>query len=130
MGWTRGCRYERAADPAREALQGVWRGPGAARAGVCRPVGSAEVLLDALRTPEPECLGESVVRDAVEHPAHYTSHPSGVECLAIVRWFNFNRGNAIKYIWRAGLKGSEIEDLRKAEVYIRDEIQRLEEMKG
>jgi hypothetical protein len=49
-----------------------------------------------------------------------------VECIDIVEHFNFNLGNAIKYIWRAGLKGEAIEDLRKAIWYIDREIQRIE----
>lgn len=64
--------------------------------------------------------------DAVNHPKHYNSHPSGIECIDVVRYMNFNRGNAIKYIWRAGDKGNEIEDLKKAAWYIVDEIKRLE----
>lgn len=63
--------------------------------------------------------------DNVERPSHYTSHPSGVECIQITRHMNFNLGNAFKYIWRAGLKGNAIEDLEKARFYINDEIQRL-----
>jgi hypothetical protein len=64
--------------------------------------------------------------DAVDHPPHYTSHPSGVECIQVTEHMNFNLGNATKYIWRAGLKGgSAVEDLRKAEWYILREIQRL-----
>ena len=63
--------------------------------------------------------------DTVNHPKHYTSHPSGVECIQITEHFNFCIGNAIKYLWRAGLKGKEIEDLRKARWYIDREIERL-----
>lgn len=62
--------------------------------------------------------------DPVRHPRHYTSHPSGVECLDIVRHMGFNLGNAIKYIWRADLKGAAIQDLEKARFYIDDEIRR------
>ncbi|MDE2031369.1 MAG: DUF3310 domain-containing protein [Patescibacteria group bacterium] len=69
------------------------------------------------------------MNDIVNHPKHYTSHKSGVECIEIVRHMNFNRGNAIKYIWRAGEKGNEIEDLKKAAWYINDEIKRLENVK-
>ena len=64
--------------------------------------------------------------DPVNHPAHYTSHPSGVECIQITRWMNFNLGNAIKYIWRAGNKGNALEDLKKARWYLDDEIKRRE----
>lgn len=72
--------------------------------------------------------------DMVNHPPHYTSDPSGVECITITRHRNFNIGNAIKYLWRAGLKRGDttakvdhkqIEDLEKAIFYINDEIQRL-----
>jgi hypothetical protein len=64
--------------------------------------------------------------DNVEHPAHYTSHPSGVECISITEHMNFCIGNAVKYLWRAGLKGEAIEDLEKARWYIEREIRRLE----
>ena len=64
--------------------------------------------------------------DAVNHPSHYIGHPSGVECIEIVEHMNFCRGNAIKYIWRAGEKGSEIQDLEKARWYIDREIARIE----
>lgn len=68
--------------------------------------------------------------DNVSHPSHYTNHPSGVECLEVVRWFNFNRGGAMKYIWRAGEKdpSREIEDLKKAIFLLQDEIGRLENL--
>ena len=68
--------------------------------------------------------------DAVSHPSHYTSHPSGVECIQITEHHNFCVGNAMKYLWRAGLKGDSpekwLEDLTKARWYIDREIQRLE----
>jgi len=64
--------------------------------------------------------------DMVNHPPHYTNHPSGVECIEITRHMNFNLGNALKYIWRAGLKKDAIEDLKKSVFYINDEITRLE----
>jgi hypothetical protein len=71
--------------------------------------------------------------DMVNNPPHYTSDPSGVECITITRHRNFNIGNAIKYLWRNGLKDStqgealskQIEDLEKAVFYINDEIKRL-----
>ena len=70
--------------------------------------------------------------DIVNHPKHYTSDPSGIECIQITRWRNFNIGNAIKYLWRNGLKenNSNIQDLKKAIWYINDEIKRLEELNG
>lgn len=67
--------------------------------------------------------------DAVEHPSHYTSHPSGVECIHITQHHNFCIGNVIKYCWRAGLKdgpATELQDLKKARQYLDFEIARLE----
>lgn len=67
----------------------------------------------------------STDHDDVNHPSHYTNHPSGVECITVTEHMNFCRGNAIKYIWRAGDKGNEIQDLEKARFYIDREITRL-----
>lgn len=81
-----------------------------------------------LRDPTQEHHEESPAQsedDPVNHPSHYTAHPSGVECIQITEHFNFNLGNAIKYIWRAGLKSAQIEDLRKARWYVDREISRL-----
>jgi hypothetical protein len=63
--------------------------------------------------------------DAIRHPRHYTQHPSGVECITITEHMNFCLGNAVKYIWRAGLKGESLEDLEKAKWYIQREIDRI-----
>ena len=62
--------------------------------------------------------------DMVNHPPHYVSHPSGVECIAITEHMGFCVGNAVKYLWRAGLKGDAITDLEKARFYIDREIAR------
>ena len=62
--------------------------------------------------------------DPVHKPPHYTSHPSGVECIQITEHMNFCLGNALKYIWRASLKGEPVQDLEKARWYIDREIER------
>ncbi len=64
--------------------------------------------------------------DPVYSPNWYTNHPSGVECIDIVEHMNFCLGNAVKYIWRASLKGKQLEDLKKAQFYINREVVRLE----
>ncbi len=72
----------------------------------------------------------------VNHPEWYNEHPSGVECIEIARHYCFSIGNAIKYLWRAGLKKDasltdtekEIEDLKKAIWYIQDRINELENL--
>ena len=73
-------------------------------------------------------------KESVNHPKHYNSHPSGVECIDIIRHYCYDIGAAIKYLWRAGLKTEEgmtdrekeIEDLRKAIWYINDRIRQLQ----
>lgn len=72
--------------------------------------------------------------EKIDHPKHYNSHPSGIECIDIARHYCFDIGNAIKYLWRAGLKSEEgytdnqkeIEDLNKAIWYIQDRINQLQ----
>ena len=60
-------------------------------------------------------------KDAI-NPSHYRSHPSGIECIKITEHMGFNLGNAVKYIWRADLKGNAVEDLEKARWYLDREI--------
>lgn len=75
-----------------------------------------------------ECVPENIhlpKPDMVNHPPHYKAHPSGVECIQITEHMNFNLGNAVKYIWRSGEKGSTVQDLEKARWYLDREIQRL-----
>lgn len=75
----------------------------------------------------------TMTNNNVEHPVWYTSHPSGIECIQITEHYNFCIGNALKYLWRAGLKSDaslsdaqkEIEDLKKAIWYINRHIENL-----
>jgi len=62
------------------------------------------------------------MNDVVNKPKHYTSHPSGIDCIQITEHMSFNLGNALKYIWRCDLKKDAVEDLRKAQWYISREI--------
>lgn len=68
--------------------------------------------------------------DAVNHPSHYNSHPTGIECIQVVEHMGFNLGNAIKYIWRADLKSDAIEDLQKAKWYVERELMKRGAHKG
>lgn len=69
-----------------------------------------------------------MTQENVNHPAHYNQHPAGIECIDIIRHYTCDIANAIKYLWRAGLKQEmgkqdaekEIEDLHKALWYIVD----------
>lgn len=68
--------------------------------------------------------------DNVNHPSHYADGWSnGAEVIDITENLNFNRGNAVKYIARAGKKDAskELEDLQKAEFYLKREIARLKD---
>jgi len=85
------------------------------------PVGDPSVYGEDRRLRHVDC-GPTI--DLVNHPPHYGSHPSGVECIQITEHMNFCLGNAVKYIWRADEKGNAIEDLEKARWYIDREIQR------
>ena len=62
--------------------------------------------------------------DNVNRPAHYTGHPSGIECIQITEHMGFNLGNAVKYIWRWDLRQDAIEDLEKAGWYFDREIKK------
>jgi hypothetical protein len=64
--------------------------------------------------------------DVVNHPSHYTNHPSGIECIQITEHMGFNLGNALKYLWRCDLKKDAIEDLKKARWYIDRELAKRE----
>jgi rubredoxin len=89
-------------------------------------------MLRILMPDDPAAEATGAVRkagDAVDHPAHYNSNKSGVEAIDVVEWMSFSVGNAVKYCWRAGLKGDAIEDLRKAIWYLNREVDRLVRIK-
>jgi len=66
--------------------------------------------------------------DAVNHPEHYGGSESTYEAIKVIdAWkLGFCLGNVIKYISRAGKKGSKLEDLKKAQWYLNREIERAE----
>lgn len=70
--------------------------------------------------------------DPVSHPEHYGENENGIECIEVTECMNFNVGNAVKYLWRAGKKGdgleAHIQDLEKAAQYVQFEIERVERM--
>ena len=76
------------------------------------------------------------VNDPVNHPAHYTK--GGIECLDAIRasmtdsgYLDFLKGQVIKYIWRYQHKGKPLEDLQKAEFYLKRMIELIgQEQKG
>jgi hypothetical protein len=77
-------------------------------------------------------MQDSILADpTVNHPPYYNEHPSGVECIEIVREMTFNIGNVVKYLWRDGLKAGVVplQDLKKAAWYLDDEIKRREAQK-
>lgn len=88
-------------------------------------------------TFEPSKIPKDSIKsgDKVNHPSHYTwlKEKCGIEVIDITRWLDFDTGNAVKYLLRAGHKTEEgysdkqkeMEDLEKAEWYIKDRINQL-----
>ena len=64
-------------------------------------------------------------KEMVDHPSHYNQ---GIETIEYIEsWsMNFNTGNVIKYVTRAGYKNNQLEDMKKAMWYLQREIDRLE----
>lgn len=79
------------------------------------PTQAKEAFIEGINPP----------KEAVVHPEHY--HRGTYEALKVIEaWqLNFNRGNIIKYVCRAGRKdpSKEIEDLEKALFYLRAELE-------
>ena len=75
-------------------------------------------------------MGEMKLSSAVNHPQHYNASPSGIEAIDVLEHMNFNLGNAMKYIWRAGHKGNLLQDLEKAKWCLDREIKRLTKAKS
>ena len=71
--------------------------------------------------------------DLVNRPPHYTGFSNGFELIQLTEQLNFNRGNAVKYLARAGTKpafgmslgDAELQDLLKAQFYVNREVERL-----
>ena len=74
--------------------------------------------------PKAPWAGLGGKHDPVDHPKHYTSHPSGVEIIELTEGMGFCLGNAVKYLSRAPHKGKHLEDLQKCAWYIRREMDR------
>jgi hypothetical protein len=66
------------------------------------------------------------VNDLVNHPPHYTSHSSGIEAIEVTENLSFCLGNAVKYLLRRKLKGTEVQDLQKSAWYLERETVRLQ----
>ncbi|MCF3100943.1 DUF3310 domain-containing protein [Streptomyces roseoverticillatus] len=83
--------------------------------------------MQATTSPTPT----AVSTDDVNHPGHYTSHPSGIECIDVTQHLDFLLGNVFKYLWRNGLKPDtpSLQDLKKARWYLDRKID-LEERRG
>lgn len=64
--------------------------------------------------------------DLVNNPPHYKS-PNGLEAIDVIEGFGlgFHRGNAVKYILRAGKKGDATQDIRKARWYVERDLERM-----
>lgn len=65
--------------------------------------------------------------ERVAHPRHYNAHVSNIECIELIEHLPTNLGNAVKYLWRCGLKATEtpLRDLKSARWYTERELQRM-----
>lgn len=70
--------------------------------------------------------GEASEDEQVDSPAHYISHPSGIQAIEVTKHEDFLIGNVFKYLWRRKFKGQELVDLKKARYYLDLAIQQLE----
>ncbi len=91
----------------------------------CSRCGKWEAIATWVKFDEPKVKEV----DPVNHPSHYCSHPSGVECIQITESMGFCLGNALKYIWRADLKWDRTEDIKKAIWYLERELKRERKVK-
>jgi len=66
--------------------------------------------------------------ERVEHPRHYNQSPSGIETIELIEHLPTNFGNAVKYVWRCGLKATEtpLRDLKSARWYTKREEDRID----
>jgi hypothetical protein len=108
------------AEPAKRLDEMSW--PIHASEGLGKPFG--DINGSIANPPEQEVNDLARFKDAI-NPPHYKEHPSGVECIQITEHMGFCLGNAVKYIWRAGLKESDRrQDLEKAIWYIQRELRK------
>jgi predicted transcriptional regulator len=90
-----------------------------------RPIKNLRSKLDRSITELTNKLNKARIVDAVNHPPHYKA--GGIETIDFIeaKSLNYNLGNVVKYITRADLKGSKLEDLQKAQWYLNREIKNL-----
>jgi len=72
------------------------------------------------------------MEEKIDHPVHYGGIGNQYEAIKIIEaWgLGFCLGNVVKYISRAGKKGNQVEDLRKAQWYLNREIENIEKKEG
>lgn len=88
-------------------------------------ISSREILQEIKKNLEG--IEVAQIKNQVDHPQHYGGKDNPFEPIKIIdaMELNFYRGNALKYLLRAGRKNNEIEDLEKAVWYIKHEINKL-----
>lgn len=92
----------------------------------------AQDILDALGKKADYEPATGHLDEAVDHPAHYGGADNPYEAIKVIEaWgLGFRLGSLLKYIARAGKKGSAVEDLRKGAWYLNREIKALSEEEG
>jgi len=98
--------------------------------------GTVQADTAALPNVRPQALidtgttGHVIDPNGVNHPRHYNTHPSGIECIDVIEHMTPNVAFVIKHLWRAGLKPGEatLKDFDKALWYLNRERSRLAKM--
>ena len=96
---------------------------------MCRECHVKKTISGKKKHPKPLKVKKENKKDIINRLKHDNLNPYDVERIGIIEHLNFCRGSAIKYIWRAGLKENEIDDLKKARWFIEREIKRIENEK-
>lgn len=102
--------------------------------GVCSCVKGQDVpgVITPCNEQNPPQQKKEPMSDPIDHPTHYTSLGATcscgrtIECIDVTENMGFCIGNAVKYLWRCGHKGTPLDDLRKARWYIEREIAAIE----
>jgi len=114
--------------PGVAAVEGFGNGAPCACTHACRIDGS--ILSAEGLAAEDERIAATVAPDPVTHPPHYRR--GKVECIDAIEaatgdgFLQYCKGNAIKYLWRAGLKDDALQDVKKAQWYVARLIAALE----
>jgi hypothetical protein len=89
---------------------------------------TTDKIVETIKAHKPKKVKQTIIfPDPVNSPEHYTS--GGIETIDFIeaKELDYNLGNVVKYITRAGKKNvKKLEDLKKAQWYINRAVENLE----